>query len=674
MNHADERAEIRLLGPMLVRRDDGSVVEASEWRTQKTVDLLRLLALSPGMPVPTERLLGQLWGDAAAQRARASLRTATYRIRQVLGDHVVQRRGSGLVLEDVWVDAQAYESLAGEVDRSHRMQTHQNTVAVTREAEAMYLGDLDGQDSPECLDDAAVRLRGLRHRMLLDAAEAALALNWMHDALDFATCARDIDQQSERATRALMRALAGTGELEAALTVFEHLRQDLAERLGVDPSPHTRALHIALLSGTVSRPAYSVAVRRDTATASLVSALSRIRLAGSGGLVLVRGERGSGRTSVVEAACAELGVTAHAPGEGGTTSILLSRGVGEAPRGTVVLLPARREVSAAEVHAAAVAAQDRGWILVVPTEHIDPDVDAMPAVRGDAGAVVSVSRLTTSELTDLARRAFQGEPTRGLVHSLEQASAGLAGVAFAVAREWLLAGRVVWTPDGLDLTTAATTTMPLPSADRIQRLLRAMDWRAIDVLGVTAVMATGVVAEDAATVLTALHPGCRLDAAAVLDRLTDSGLLTVTAQGYVFRTQHDRALVLGWLRPALRRRLHRAIGEIPRLDPVERARHLIASGAHQEACDVGVLGLNAACEEGDTDIARTLIGVLEQLPGRLQADGADRSLRDHLPEMAARLRLSWSGVAGLAVVALAKVAETYHRNQTVLVDTLAAVA
>ena len=29
---------------------------------------------------------------------------------------------------------------------------------------------------------------------------------------------------------------------------------------------------------------------------------------------------------------------------------------------------------------------------------------------------------------------------------------------------------------------------------------------------------------------------------------------------------------------------------------------------------------------------------------------------------------------GLAVVALAKVAETYHRNQTVLVDTLAAVA
>ena len=45
MEMNQEPVEIRLLGSLRVRRGDSSVVDASEWRTGKTLDLLRLLAL-----------------------------------------------------------------------------------------------------------------------------------------------------------------------------------------------------------------------------------------------------------------------------------------------------------------------------------------------------------------------------------------------------------------------------------------------------------------------------------------------------------------------------------------------------------------------------------------------------------------------------------------------------
>ena len=49
--------ELRLLGPLVVRRADGSIVRASEWKTTKTLDLLRLLALDAGGGVLDRKLL-----------------------------------------------------------------------------------------------------------------------------------------------------------------------------------------------------------------------------------------------------------------------------------------------------------------------------------------------------------------------------------------------------------------------------------------------------------------------------------------------------------------------------------------------------------------------------------------------------------------------------------------
>src|SRR2546429_9747467 len=68
--------EIRLLGPLRVRRSDGTEVDPREWRTGKTADLLRLLAVRSGQPVPVDTILEALWPRVDPQEGLASPRTA----------------------------------------------------------------------------------------------------------------------------------------------------------------------------------------------------------------------------------------------------------------------------------------------------------------------------------------------------------------------------------------------------------------------------------------------------------------------------------------------------------------------------------------------------------------------------------------------------------------------
>ena len=71
-----DSVEVRLLGPLLVRRADGSVVGAEEWRSNKTLDLLRLLALNSGRPMSVATVVDRFWPSVDRDHGRASLRTA----------------------------------------------------------------------------------------------------------------------------------------------------------------------------------------------------------------------------------------------------------------------------------------------------------------------------------------------------------------------------------------------------------------------------------------------------------------------------------------------------------------------------------------------------------------------------------------------------------------------
>jgi DNA-binding SARP family transcriptional activator len=246
--HGQSSVRICVLGDLRVTRRDGTPVRVEEWRTGKTRDLLRLLALAGGRPLRADRLTELLWPDVPDHRARNRLRTAVSQIRATLEDTSVERHSDGYLLRDAVLDAHRFAAMAARAGLAVDRLDHAAVLPITHAAERLYRDDFHADDDDSSWAVAErTRLQHLRRTMVRDAAEAALHEQKGREALSFALLAVELDPMNETAHRLLMRAHAALGEIATALRDFEDYRSHLAEELGVDPSPETRALHVQLL-------------------------------------------------------------------------------------------------------------------------------------------------------------------------------------------------------------------------------------------------------------------------------------------------------------------------------------------------------------------------------------------------------------------------------------------
>lgn len=257
------QTEVRLLDRVEVRRSDGSVIDPTEWRTRKTLDLFRVLALGAGEPFPVDRLVGLLWPDTDPERGRASLRTAASQIRRVLRYDGIRRCRGGLELQGVWVDVHAFLASTAGCHRAHLADRPADALASAREAELLYGRDPDVGDTPsgrlaEWLGEEQRRLGSAYTTMLVEAGAAALTLGMCGDAADYARRALHRDPYCEQAVRTGMLANLGLGEVEHALALFDSCRDLLRTELGVDPTAQTSAVHLEILRSAGPTPPATV--------------------------------------------------------------------------------------------------------------------------------------------------------------------------------------------------------------------------------------------------------------------------------------------------------------------------------------------------------------------------------------------------------------------------------
>ncbi|MFB9689392.1 BTAD domain-containing putative transcriptional regulator [Amycolatopsis plumensis] len=285
---------ITLLGTFRVSRGD-VVLPVPGARLQA---LLVRLALAGGRAVEPGVLVDAVWGDAPPSGTTSALQTLVSRLRRALtaADGVLVQADGGYRLTVDTVDAVRFEELAAAGRERLRAGDAHAANAVLTEAVALW-----GEPAPIAAVAPAVatRLTRLSIEAAADLAEAELSLGRAEAAAGRLSALLAEHPAHERAAGLLMDALAAQGRQAEALTVYERVRQNLAETLGADPGTALRERHLRLLQPAPApdrpRPAPLPApvtsfIGRDDDLARVAALLT------TGRLVTVLGPGGAGKT------------------------------------------------------------------------------------------------------------------------------------------------------------------------------------------------------------------------------------------------------------------------------------------------------------------------------------------------------------------------------------------
>ena len=305
---------VGILGPLTVDGDDGPVdVGGARLRA-----LLIRLAIDVGRTVDSERLADALWGDQPPADQANALQSLVSRLRRVLPDRdviVSVPTGYRLALPAGNIDVTSFEQLARDGRNALDATDAEGAATLLRRALDLWRGDAlaDVADAPFAIA-AATRLEELRLAAVEDRIEADLALGRHQDVVGELEALAAEHPLRERLRGLQMRALYAAGRQAAALSAYDETRRQLADQLGVDPSPALQQVHLAVLRAdpglhaTPTQPparsnlrtALTSFVGRENDLARIGELLERSRL------VTLVGPGGAGKTRLASEAAAAL--------------------------------------------------------------------------------------------------------------------------------------------------------------------------------------------------------------------------------------------------------------------------------------------------------------------------------------------------------------------------------
>jgi PAS domain S-box-containing protein len=250
---------IRLLGPVVVQRADGSPVGGGFRRRAKVRALFSMLALHRGQAVRRDALLASLWPDKARKTALHNLNTTIYHLRRSLEPRLehgpdstyIQRRGDLYLLaggRSHWLDVDAFEN---KLAAAHRTGSPIRSERLYRQAISLYRGDLLADLDAHQLECWTERTR--YRQLYLEAMQGLgdLLSDQGRDgeAKELYRKVLAEDPCREAAARRLMRLALKEGEQTEALSRYARLEETLERELDVEPSRETRQLRRKARSG-----------------------------------------------------------------------------------------------------------------------------------------------------------------------------------------------------------------------------------------------------------------------------------------------------------------------------------------------------------------------------------------------------------------------------------------
>ena len=301
--------DFRLLGPLEVVGDGGLALPIAAGRQRA---LLALLILRANELVASDRLVEELWGESPPPTAHKMLHNQVSGLRQALGRNGrLETHGSAyrLNVHPGERDVDRFEELLA----SARAQIETDPdVAAEKLSQALDLwrGPALSDFAYEPFAQAEIaRLDERRWAAFEARVEAELALGRHADLVPELEAAVAEQPLREHLHGHLMLALYRCGRQAEALEAYRAARHTLVEEIGVEPGTELRALQDAILAqdpALDARPSAEelpaaleggspLLAGRDRELAELIALLPDAS-EGRGGVVLVSGPRGIGKT------------------------------------------------------------------------------------------------------------------------------------------------------------------------------------------------------------------------------------------------------------------------------------------------------------------------------------------------------------------------------------------
>lgn len=310
------------------------LIEDQAWKRRKAKSLFKLLLLVPNYQLLKDRVLELLWPDQDPVRATNNLHRTLFVLRRVLqpdssdasGQQYILFQDASLILNRdtiALVDLEEFERLI----QLGRQQS--NPLDSYEAARALYQGDLLPEDlyedwARDCRETLHVSYCTLLQQMAWIYAQQAIyskAIGCLEDLLR-------VEPTHEEVHRELMRLYVMVGQRHRALQLYRQAQETLQRELEVEPSPETTTLYNAIVEnrwppepekGETLLPTLPARLSRSYRGLPLLGREPEMQKlaelvaqtkSGQGGLAVISGEQGVGKTRLAE----EVVIRAHAAG------------------------------------------------------------------------------------------------------------------------------------------------------------------------------------------------------------------------------------------------------------------------------------------------------------------------------------------------------------------------
>jgi DNA-binding SARP family transcriptional activator len=313
------RLTLRLFGGFQARFGERGLT----FPTRKAQALLAYLAVRPEEKYTRNRLAAMFWAGAGKEQARQSLRQSLSTLRSA----VARFHPRILRVEADWVTLD-WSSMDVDVAEFERLAAR-GAPRDLEQAAALYAGDLlDGLDvSEEPFDEwlrsERARLRETAVHVLTRLLQHQAKSGAPESAIQSAVRLLALDPLREETHRTLMRLYAREGRLGDALRQYQTCVSVLHGELGVEPAQETRRIYREIVprrrpliaprqarararagapgprETLLSSTGHPPLINRQRELAALREALGRA-LSGHGGIAVILGEAGIGKTRLAE--------------------------------------------------------------------------------------------------------------------------------------------------------------------------------------------------------------------------------------------------------------------------------------------------------------------------------------------------------------------------------------